>query len=73
MPNWKLQSFANDEQTVILENLLPNFKHEWAEKQRFETLRTLKQEDVGLAVTLLQRLLVFYRYLFCNQVNKVFA
>jgi hypothetical protein len=38
-----------------------------------KALPTLKQEDVGLTVALLQRLLVFYRYLSCNQVNKVFA
>ena len=38
-----------------------------------KALPTLKQEDVGLTVALLQRLLVFYRYLSCNPVNTVFA
>ena len=38
-----------------------------------KTLPILEQEDVSLAVVLLQRLLVFYRYFSCTQVNKVFA
>lgn len=37
------------------------------------TLPTLEQEDIGLAVALLQRLLVFYGYLSSDQVNGVFA
>lgn len=36
-------------------------------------LPTLEQEDVGLAVTLLQHLLVSYGYLSDDQVNGVFA
>lgn len=36
-------------------------------------LPTLEQEDIGLAVTLLQHLLVSYGYLSSDQVNGVFA
>jgi peptidoglycan hydrolase-like protein with peptidoglycan-binding domain len=38
-----------------------------------KTLPTLEQEDMGLAVAVLQRLLVFYGYLSNEQVNGVFS
>lgn len=38
-----------------------------------KTLPTLEQEDVGLAVAVLQRLLVFHEYLSNEQVNGVFS
>lgn len=38
-----------------------------------KTLPTLEPEDAGLAVTLLQRLLVLYGYLSSEQVNGIFA
>ena len=38
-----------------------------------KTLPTLEPEDVGLAVTILQRLLVLYGYLSSEQVNGIFA
>lgn len=38
-----------------------------------KTLPRLEPEDAGLAVTLLQRLLVLYGYLSSEQVNGIFA
>ncbi len=38
-----------------------------------KTLPTLEQEDVGLSVAILQRLLVLYGYISNDQVNGIFG